>query len=525
MRRWLSCFAVFLFLFVLLPRLWAQSLRITQVTLEGTVVNGATGAPIPEARVSLIPSADDDPITAKTDAAGHFAFSNLTPGARYAIRAERPGYMRRGESRNAVSAPEPLDLTVSAQAYHRYLAERAAAASNATSATPATPAAAPATSAPAAVRKSFNVPLSTTIEKRIDENGVMHASVTLGLVACGLITGKVTSPEGVPLSGPLVRLLQKVPLNPGQKYLPGQEIPGDPKSFLASVGGMVQTDDRGEFRIPRLPEGTYYLEVSGTVTRENWGSNYRTTFYGGATRVDGAKAIPMAPGQQTRAEIQVVSQRGVRVSGHILEPGPVPPTPPGTHTGTAVYRYGATAGGDESIQQSGSVLEDGSEYLMEDVPPGRYTLSAKCFQYTNESVLTGETRKLWGGARSVEVGASDLAGVDIEMTPPQDIPGTVVFATGCPRVPVQIRATTGFDAGGMRAPFKVDGEDGRFVLKNILPGPVHLAVEASGVSGARWLVSTPAGERELEFGRLDAPLPNGATLKLAVSCPQGGTGR
>lgn len=57
-------------------------------TISGTVINTATGAPVPYAQVALLPSGD----VKQTDAGGAFQFSDLEPGD-CSIVADKRGFV------------------------------------------------------------------------------------------------------------------------------------------------------------------------------------------------------------------------------------------------------------------------------------------------------------------------------------------------------------------------------------------------------------------------------------------------
>jgi hypothetical protein len=66
-------------------------------SIEGQVVNAVTGEPIKRASLILIPAnqprPDSSPFMTTSDANGHFAMTNITPGS-YMLNAERTGYVR-----------------------------------------------------------------------------------------------------------------------------------------------------------------------------------------------------------------------------------------------------------------------------------------------------------------------------------------------------------------------------------------------------------------------------------------------
>ncbi len=61
-------------------------------SIEGTVINSATGEPVKKARVTLAPIGQDkDAFATTTDAAGHFLIDEVDAG-RYSLTSARNGY-------------------------------------------------------------------------------------------------------------------------------------------------------------------------------------------------------------------------------------------------------------------------------------------------------------------------------------------------------------------------------------------------------------------------------------------------
>ncbi len=412
MRRCLSRFALFALLTCSFPCLWARmDPPITSATLDGTVLNSATGEPIAEARVKLANSQDDEPLYTKTDAQGHFTFTNLTPGRGYSIRAERPGFIEPGGSLNSYPGPAQFDLTYSG---------------------------------PGATERASCGQCEIKIEKNVDDAGTLHVTLTMGLVPYAAISGKVTAPNGLPLSGMIVQLLMK--REAGKNSPGGQRIPE-----VQKIGGHMTADDRGEFRIAPLAAGQYYLRVYGVYYQSQWEPNYRTTYFGGALDLDSAKPIMLAAGQQVRADIQVVSQSGVRVSGRILLPAGNEPAP-GRRIYTSVSLESLSPGEDGTAGRSmANIQAPAQEYEIKSVLPGKYKLVATTYEIPENRGFVGDYKLLYSGSRTLEVGRSDATGIELEMEHPEDIQGTVAFAEGCPREPVRIEIS----GGGMRPPAPV----------------------------------------------------------------------
>ena len=70
-------------------------------SVEGTVIDSATGEPVKKARVTLAPTGQDkDAFATTTDAAGHFLIDEVDSG-RYRLTARRSGYTQRNRCTEA----------------------------------------------------------------------------------------------------------------------------------------------------------------------------------------------------------------------------------------------------------------------------------------------------------------------------------------------------------------------------------------------------------------------------------------
>ena len=478
MRRCLSRFALFALLTCAFPCLWARmDPPIISATLDGTVLNSATGEPIAEARVKLANLQGDEPLYTKTDAEGHFTLTNLTPGCGYTIRAERPGFIEPGGSINSYPGAAQFDLTYSG---------------------------------PGATERISCGQCEVKIEKKVDESGALHVKLAIGLVPYAAISGKVTAPNGMPLTGMILELLIKrdaVKTSPGGPHLPD----------VQSIGGRLTADDRGEFRMAPLTPGKYYLRVDGMFNDRQWEPSYRTTYYGGAINLASAKPIVLAAGQQVRADVQVVRQSGVRISGRILLPAGNE-TAPGRRQYTSISLVTQAESVDGTTGRiAANINAPSQEYEINDVLPGKYKLVATTYEIPENRGFGGDYKLLYGGARTLEVSGSDATGVELAMEQPQDIQGTVAFAEGCPREPVRIEIY----GGTMRppAPVTVDAEDGKFTVSKVAAGALRLNIRTIGINAGGWPLSMRVGEREVPGYQFDAPLPNGTSLTITMGCP------
>ena len=484
MRRLLSCIAPLVLL------LLAQPAQAASATLEGVVVDQATGTPLAGARVKLFKSNDEEPLYTKTDTQGRFAFTSLA-SERHFIRAEQPGYMMPGDSPYGSGRSAWIDLTLPAP--------------NQSSSGAGCPMCGP------------------KVDKKVDSAGVLHGEVTLELVPYGVITGKVTDPDGRPLSRLRIELLMKKPIPPGAVIQPGQQqLLPDGQSMASPAGRFCQSDDRGEFRLALLEAGTYYLRASSVQSAGQWAAGYRTTYYSGALDLGSAKPIQVGVGRKVRTDVQIIRQAGVRVAGRLSVPGGVS-TSADARMLTRVDLVAEE--GRRRDPNSGGAVVRGQEYEFKDVLPGKYLLRATSYEREGGVRYGGGRKPLYGVLRVVEIGSIDVSGLDLALQSLPDIHGVVTFAEGCAPVAVKVQATSSL-GWSIQPSATVDAPDGTFALSRVEPGPARLNASSFLPSAPTyWVVSMTLDGRDIRYREFDAPLPDGAVVRITMGCPGGRNAR
>ena len=196
-------------------------------------------------------------------------------------------------------------------------------------------------------------------------DGQTFDHVDFALPRMSVISGRVTDEIGEPLAGVTVFPMQA-------KYFRGRKR-------MVPVGGMVRTDDTGEYRLIGLNPGDYY--VMGT-TRDTWtveGNEkervgFGPTYFNGTLSVANAQAVKVTLGRE---------MPGVDFS---MVPGRV-----ATISGTAMSSSGAPLAGESiSLSQEfagpnmsssfgftgGKVNGDGT-FTIKDIAPGDYKLTIR----------------------------------------------------------------------------------------------------------------------------------------------------
>jgi hypothetical protein len=216
-------------------------------------------------------------------------------------------------------------------------------------------------------------------------------------------------------------------------------------------------------------------------------------------------------GQQVRADIQVISQPGIHVSGRVVIP-PHDPTVAGMQIFTHVHLH--PNGGGLFTRASGNTTVTADRFEMADLLPGKYTLMAETEQMSADG--TGRNRKsLFGMQREVEIGERDIADLDVELQPLTDVTGKVTFDEGCAAGPVPVHLSGG-GMMGIQQYSAVSGADGTFAFGTFHPSPLSLSVGAPGTS------TVFLGDREITKTGFEYPAPAPEPLRIVVHCGTGG---
>jgi hypothetical protein len=450
-------------LLLTLPAIRAQA--PPSADLEGDVINSTTGAPIAGARLKL-DRYQAEPIYVRSDVNGHFRFANLEPGG-YSLTADSPGFFK---------AIVQVDLSRPRPAGNRGVS----------------------------IGTSPNAAPAATVSKSTDADGTQHAKATLPLLPAAAISGNVTDPFGVPLADTQMELILK-----------------DPQSRLSHPGltysMQTRTDDRGEYRWGNLDAGTYYVVANKPGGIATWDSNYRMTYYGGATDLSPAKPLTLGPGEQGRADIQIVRKTGVHVAGRLIEP-------PGfeASTGSRVYTH-VTLVPDKTplFNPNGPLANGHDDYRLNDVLPGKYLLTA--VSSTSADPFGASHKEVLGLIRPVEIGESDIDDLDLELLPLGDLAGTVTFSQGCTPAPLHITAVPIRGSIGVRSETTSDAA-GRFVLHSLPTGRYVIALYQEIAHGALAVpsLSIQQGARDVQKDGFYAPSTGDEPLRIAVGCQNPG---
>jgi hypothetical protein len=277
---------------------------------------------------------------------------------------------------------------------------------------------------------------------------------------------------------------------------------------------MVQADSRGEYRAGRLEPGTYLVlaNKANGIARWTWQSNYRITYYPAALDQASAQPLNIEAGQQVRADIRILKQSGVSVSGQLLGL----PASKSLYTRMALKPVNSNAVNPDSPFTSAE-----KDFAFTDVLPGRYTLYAQTEDAMSDPVNPNR-KPLFGLVKDVEIGSQDLAGFDLTLQPMKTLTGQVEVAGNC-ALPayVQLQGSTPLGFGQVEGPI---ASDGTFELTKVPAGRYNkvMVSRTENPLGPMSVVSAIKGSRDVVKEGLESPWQEDQILKIRVACSDQG---
>jgi carboxypeptidase family protein len=264
-----------------------------------------------------------------------------------------------------------------------------------------------------------------------------------------------------------------------QEAVPGLEVfalsidfqPGGRKQVSAS--GRTLTDDLGNFRMPNLPPGSYYVSAGGLIQHPMMavglkegpagGMHYRNTFYPGTPSLDEAQALKVAPEASTNdIRFTVSTERTYSITGKVL-----PGMGPAALKDTEVSCERADAAG-YTFETAGQTvqLESDLSFKFSSLYPGDYTLSAKNVNQGNLTDL---------GFASVRIVDSNVR-ANIEVGRAAEVRGRAQGSQGLSVTGQKI--TLEIFGSGFYLLHQSPGLDasGRFAIPNLPPGDYTFAI-------------------------------------------------
>ena len=294
--------------------------------------------------------------------------------------------------------------------------------------------------------------------------------VVLKLTPWAVISGRVTTRDGQPLEDLQVHLVAR------------QNVGGH--LVWAEQPFQGRTDDEGEFRIPALRPGSYYVVVDqsmGMTLSQKGVANPREqvftkTFYPGVSEMSAATAVELAAGTEAEANFTLSAEPVFRVSGSVT----------GTFHGLENLTLKRKAGDDSDFSENVPV-QDGR--FQANLPAGAYSLTG----HTSDGVeLTTPASALVVRADETDAKIALLAPVTIPVEFVREQAGAadqrLAAQEGVPGVVVQLAPVNGlFQVTNAWSP-QIHG------IPNVAPGIYRLNVTTTG---DWWIKSARSGSVDL----------------------------
>ena len=338
---------------------------------------------------------------------------------------------------------------------------------------------------------------------------------TIRLTAYGVIAGRVTDPEGLPIPNARIEILVKQAGRPANTSPLAHPLPDGMNEIASIPNAYGQTDDRGEFRVPNLKPGSYYLVVNKPQSwPQLWEPSFHVTYYPQAIDFEHAKTLEVVAAKETRADVQILKQTGFHVAGRIQIPG----------DSMSAFRFARiilTPEPNYAINNS-AFTAGNNDYRFDNVAPGTYMLFADIEKPSDE--FNGSGKPIYGVKRRIEV-RTDLDSVDLEFTPIKDISGKVTFQEGCASRPLTINLT-GASALGPGPSEVTTHDDGSFTLSGLMPGSHKLIVRDTKMPGRMtWIASAHLGNRDVMQDGFDVLEAGNDRLEIVAACTPARSGR
>jgi hypothetical protein len=246
--------------------------------------------------------------------------------------------------------------------------------------------------------------------------GESAAVVNFHLITGGVITGRVTRSDGLPLADEPIMLIEVNPQPSPTMSLPNPVM-------LPFISGIFKTDDRGVYRVFGIPPGSYKVAAGAAFpafTAIRGQPSYRRTFFPGTTDEGKARALEVHEATVTsNIDINVGSTVPTySASGRIVNSAtgePLPDTAYDIHITAPPRGYGG------EIPKAGSTNNRG-EFNIESLPAGRYVV-----KISEPNFLTSERGRFFGESASFEVRDASVNGIELKAVKTTSVSGLVII--------------------------------------------------------------------------------------------------
>lgn len=303
------------------------------------------------------------------------------------------------------------------------------------------------------------------------------------LQAASVIEGRVTDEDGDPMADAQVAAFHKT-FSAGRAHW--EQI------------GAERTDDLGEYRIPGLASGQYFVSVTPPfdfrslietggnkppgVAEKRANYAYQTTYYPGTRERAQAAAIQLRAGDDFPANFSLTQSPSLTIKGSVTN------LPPGATVGITLQSR------DFNVVMNGAEMHKDGGFEIRDVSPGAYTIAAVVENATPPMMARQSLQvadNIEGIRLSPQIGGTIRGRLRME--------GETATPTDPSQIFLQLRSAEDSDdsltsPGGETIPAQVNA-DGSFEWKDVMPGRYFVAL--TGASDDCYLKSAAAGGREV----------------------------
>jgi hypothetical protein len=282
------------------------------------------------------------------------------------------------------------------------------------------------------------------------------------------------------------------------------------------------TDDRGQYRLPWLPNGNYLVQAAGRDEHAFAGEvepalrrheAFTPTYFSGAKDRATATVVRLHPGDEARSDISVAITTGHVIKGRI------------TNLKTLTQPFIQLLAGEDDLGLNRSTIHFVSgDFMLHDVIDGIYKLRVIGVGTDNQPLV---------GEKEIQVAGADVEGVELTLAPGATLHGTVrveaadsaARTEAWSQFAVKLSAPENIRTLGPEAFSSNAVENGAFVVPSIIPGRYIISFSApfyvaSARAGQRDLLAKP----EIRIG--DSPSPElEVVLRADGGAIQGSTPR
>jgi hypothetical protein len=283
------------------------------------------------------------------------------------------------------------------------------------------------------------------------------SELRIALTPESFLSGKLVDQDGFPVQGASVMAASYMVTNAGERRLQTRST-------------RATSDDLGQFRIPGLQAGHYFLLVLPDNLMR-WDGRYNHQYVPGGSLPDESHVIDLAAGQErSLGELVVRQVASFKVTGRAALPNGSP-----SPFSASLHPIDANL-----IRSSVTVSVADGKISMDHVLPGRYNLVVRTSG--NRTRQSGD----YEAVTPVEVtsGNIDAGVITLQELRGMDLTGSVTITDGTLPAPAVIRLRSeSVDGSASGTSTAKANSDGIFVFKGLLPG--HYQFQTPAVRSAK----------------------------------------